>query len=154
MTTQLSSKRVRLAAALACLILIAWADSAPARARKPDHPTVVFLSDFGTVDDSVAVCKGVMFGVEPSLRIVDITHEVTPYSILDGARFLAGTASYFGPGTVFVGVVDPGVGSPRKAVVVRTKRGQFFVLPDNGLVTLVADRDGVEAAREIANPEW
>ena len=117
-------------------------------------PTVVFMTDFGVVDDSVALCKGVMYSIAPDLRIVDLTHQVTPFSILDGARFLYGSTPYFPAGTVFVVVIDPGVGSLRKAVVVRSKRGQYFVLPDNGLMTLVQDRDGIEAAREITNREW
>jgi S-adenosylmethionine hydrolase len=117
-------------------------------------PTIVFMTDFGTVDDSVPICKGVMYSLLPDLRIVDLTHQVTPFSILDGARFLFGATPYYPAGTVFVVVVDPGVGSTRKAVVIKSKRGQYFVLPDNGLITLVADRDGLEAAREIANPSW
>jgi len=115
---------------------------------------IVFMSDFGTADDSVAICKGVMYGIAPNVRIVDLTHQVTPYSIEDGARFLFGATPYFDPGTVFVAVIDPGVGSSRRAVVVKSERGQFFVLPDNGLMTLVEDRDGVDAAREITNSDW
>jgi len=117
-------------------------------------PTVVFMTDFGVVDDSVALCKGVMYGITPNLRIVDLTHQVNAFSIRDGARFLFGATPYFPAGTVFVVVVDPGVGSTRKPVVVKSKRGQFFVLPDNGLMTMVEDRDGVEAVREITNPDW
>lgn len=117
-------------------------------------PTVVFMTDFGILDDSVALCKGVMYGITPNLRIVDLTHQVSAFSIRDGARFLFGASPYFPAGTVFVVVVDPGVGSSRKAVVVKSKRGQFFVLPDNGLMTMVADRDGVEAIREVTNPNW
>lgn len=117
-------------------------------------PTIVFMTDFGVVDDSVAICRGVMYSVMPSVRIVDLTHQVTPYSILDGARFLYGATPYFPAGTVFVVVIDPGVGSARKAIVARSKRGQYFVLPDNGLLTLVEQRDEIEAAREITNPEW
>jgi S-adenosylmethionine hydrolase len=120
----------------------------------PAPPTIVFMTDFGVVDDSVALCKGVMYSIAPELRIVDLTHEVTPFSILDGARFLYGASPYFPAGTVFVTVIDPGVGSTRKAVVVKTKRGQYFVLPDNGLMTLVQDRDGIEAVREITNRDW
>src|SRR6202140_253222 len=116
--------------------------------------TIVFMTDFGTVDDSVAICKGVMYSIVPDVRIVDLTHQVTPFSILDGARFLDGTTPYYSAGTVFVVVVDPTVGSTRKAVVVKSKRGQYFVLPDNGLITLVQDRDGIEAAREITNRDW
>src|ERR1700680_15709 len=117
-------------------------------------PTIVFMTDFGVLDDSVAICRGVMYSVMPDVRIVDLTHQVTPFSILDGARFLYGATPYFPAGTVFVVVVDPGVGSTRKAIVARSKRGQYFVLPDNGLLTLVEQRDGIESVREITNPEW
>jgi len=117
-------------------------------------PTIVFMTDFGTVDDSVAICRGVMYSIAPDARIVDLTHQVTPFSILDGARFLFGATPYYPAGTVFVVVVDPGVGSTRKAVVVKSRHGQYFVLPDNGLMTLVQDRDGIEAAREITNRDW
>ncbi len=79
---------------------------------------------------------------------------MTPFSILDGARFLFGATPYYPEGTVFVVVIDPGVGSTRKAVVIKSKRGQYFVLPDNGLITLVEQRDGLEAAREITNQQW
>jgi len=95
-----------------------------------------------------------MYGIMPEVRIVDLTHQVTPFSIPDGARFLYGAAPYFPAGTVFVVVVDPGVGSERKAIVARSKRGQYFVLPDNGLLTLVEQRDGIDAVREIENPDW
>jgi S-adenosylmethionine hydrolase len=117
-------------------------------------PTVVFMTDFGVIDDSVALCKGVMYGIAPNLRVVDLSHEVTPFSIRDGARFLFGATPYFPAGTVFVVVIDPTVGSSRKAVVVKTKRGQLFVLPDNGLMTLVENRDGIDSIREITNPDW
>src|ERR1700737_1528587 len=121
----------------------------------PDHvPTVVFMTQFGSPDDSVSICKGVMFSIAPELRIVDLTHQVTPFSVLDGARFLYGATPYYPRGTVFVIVVDPTVGSTRKAVVVKSKRGQYFVLPDNGLLTMVQDRDGIEGAHEITNRNW
>ena len=117
-------------------------------------PTIVFMTDFGVVDDSVALCRGVMYSIMPDVRIVDLTHQVTPFSILDGARFLYGATPYFPAGTVFVVVIDPGVGSTRKAIVARSKRGQYFVLPDNGLLTLVEQRDGIDAVRDITNPDW
>lgn len=141
---------VRLFLALFVLAVPVWAVDQAGSAP----PTVVFMTDFGIVDDSVALCKGVMYGITPNLRIVDLTHQVTPFSIADGARFLFGATPYFPAGTVFVVVVDPGVGSSRKAIVAKSKRGQFFVLPDNGLMTLVEDRDGIENAREITNPDW
>jgi S-adenosylmethionine hydrolase len=117
-------------------------------------PTIVFMTDFGVVDDSVAICRGVMYSIMPEVRIVDLTHQVTPFSILDGARFLYGATPYYPAGTVFVVVVDPTVGSTRKAIVAKSKKGQLFVLPDNGLLTLVEQRDGIESAREITNREW
>jgi S-adenosyl-L-methionine hydrolase (adenosine-forming) len=144
--------------ALSHLLLIAALLTASfgyaADAEKSYPPTVVFMTDFGTLDDSVPICKGVMYSILPSLRIVDLTHQVRPYSIADGARFLFGTTPYYPPGTVFVVVVDPGVGSKRKAIVAQSKRGQFFVLPDNGLLTLVEARDGIESVHEITNPAW
>jgi S-adenosylmethionine hydrolase len=117
-------------------------------------PTIVFMTDFGVVDDSVAICRGVMYSVMPSVRVVDLSHEVMPFSILDGARYLYGATPYYPAGTVFVVVIDPGVGSTRKAVIIRSKRGQYFVLPDNGLITLVAQRDGLDSTREITNTSW
>src|ERR1700733_6118897 len=117
-------------------------------------PAIVFMTDFGTANDAVAICKAVIVGISPRARIMDITHQVTPFSIEEGSRFLAGVSPYYPAGTVFLTVIDPGVGSSRKAVVVKTKKDQFFVLPDNGLISPVADRDGVEGAREITNAAW
>src|SRR5215467_13748229 len=137
-----------------CLLIALLAQCCLAQSSAGQPPTVVFMTDFGVVDDSVALCKGVMYEITPTLRIVDLTHQVTPFSIRDGARFLFGATPYYPAGTVFVVVIDPGVGSTRKAVVVKSKRGQFFVLPDNGLMTMVEDRDGIESAREITNVDW
>src|SRR6201993_5444340 len=102
----------------------AWA----ADAGQKYPPTIVFMTDFGVVDDSVAICRGVMYGVMPDVRIVDLTHQVTPFSIVDGARFLYGATPYYPAGTVFVVVVDPGVGSTRKGAVANWKRGRYFVV--------------------------
>src|ERR1700739_4133453 len=126
-------------------------DAAATPARKP---TIVFMTDFGTANDAVAICRAVMFGIAPDARITDITHQVTPFQIEEASRFLYGVTPYYPAGTVFLVVVDPGVGTSRKAVIVKSKKGQFFVLPDNGLVTPVLDRDGLDSAREITNPHW
>ncbi len=136
-----------------CLVFLSVPVLAAAAPASP-RPTIVFMTDFGVVDDSVALCKGVMYSIAPEVRIVDLTHQVTPFSISDGARFLFGATPYFPARTVFVVVIDPTVGSTRKAVIVKSKRGQYFVLPDNGLMTMVQDRDGLESAREITNPAW
>jgi len=118
------------------------------------RPIIVFMTDFGTANDSVAICKAVMLGIAPEARIMDLTHQVTPFQIEEGARFLEAVSPYYPAGTVFVAVVDPGVGTSRKAVIVKSKKSQYFVLPDNGLITPVIDRDGLDSAREITNPNW
>lgn len=125
----------------------------PGLERAASHE-VVFMTDFGTQDDAVAVCKGAMLAVDPGLHIIDLTHQVKPYSIRDAARYLVNTSQYFPSGTVFVAVVDPTVGSARKAIVALSKKGQYFVLPDNGLITFVMHRDGIELVREITNTDW
>ena len=116
--------------------------------------TIGFMTDFDVRDDAIGICKAVMDGIAPGVRIIDITHQVTPFDIAEGARFLAGSAPYFQKDAIFVVVIDPTVGSSRKAIIAKSKVGQYFVLPDNGLLTLVQDRDGIEAAREITNPQW
>jgi hypothetical protein len=119
--------------------------------------TIVFMTDFGVVDDSVAICRGVMYSIMPEVRIVDLTHQVTPFSILDGARFLYGATPYYPADTVFVVVIDPTVGSTRKAIVAKSKRGQYFVLPDNGLLTLVEQRDGYgldDRHQDVVDVSW
>jgi S-adenosylmethionine hydrolase len=130
--------------------------TAPAKAQTSAAPlrTIGFMTDFDVKDDAVGICKAVMEGVAPGVKVIDITHQVTPFDIEEGARFLAGSAPYFAKNAVFVVVIDPGVGSTRKAIIAQSKVGQFFVLPDNGLLTLLQDRDGLVAAREITNPEW
>ncbi len=149
-----SSGLRRSAAVIIVAIFLLNVSFAQSKAVQPPHPTLVFMTDFGLQDDAVAICKAVMLQIVPNLRIMDITHDVTPFSILDGARYLAGTSPYYPAGTVFVVVVDPGVGTSRKAVVVKSKKGQYFILPDNGLMTFIEDRDGIEGAREITNPNW
>jgi S-adenosylmethionine hydrolase len=151
-----SNSTRRLSVPLIVFILMTAGSAAVAQsaAAQKYPPTIVFMTDFGVVDDSVALCRGVMYSIMPEVRIVDLTHQVTPFSILDGARFLFGASPYFPAGTVFVVVIDPGVGSSRKAIVAHSRRGQFFVLPDNGLLTLVEQRDGIDSVREITNPEW
>lgn len=113
-----------------------------------------FMTDFDVKDDAVGICKAVMDGVAPGVHIIDITHQSQPFNIAMGARFLAGSAPYFPKDAVFVVVIDPTVGSTRKAIIAKSKVGQLFILPDNGLLTLVQDRDGIAEVHEITNPAW
>ncbi len=110
---------------------------------------LVLQTDFGLKDGAVAAMKGVAVGVEARLPLFDLSHENTPYDIWEAAYRLRQTAPYWPAGTVFVSVVDPGVGTARKAIVLETKSGQLFVSPDNGTLTLVAETLGVAAVREI-----
>jgi hypothetical protein len=141
--------RFLMAAAMAAAM--AWTTAA----QQPAATKVIgFMTDFDVKDDAVGICKAVMEGVAPGVRIIDITHQSEPYNIAMGARFLAGSAPYFPKDAVFVVVIDPGVGSTRKAIVAKSRAGQYFVLPDNGLLTLIEDRDGIVEAHEITNPAW
>ena len=110
---------------------------------------LVFQTDFGLEEPAVASMKGVAYGISPELKMFDITHEIPVFNIWEAAYRLNQTAKYWPAGTVFVSVVDPGVGTDRKSVVLKTKSGHYFVSPDNGSLTLVAETLGIAAVREI-----
>ena len=110
---------------------------------------LVFQSDFGLVDGAVSAMYGVAYTVEPRLNIHDLTHDITPYNIWEASYRLIQTIRYWPQGTIFVSVVDPGVGSDRKSVVVKTASGHYVVTPDNGTLTHIIRFDSIEAVREI-----
>lgn len=110
---------------------------------------VVLQTDFGEKDGAVSAMRGVAFGVDNNIKIFDLTHEIPAYSIWDATYRLYQTAEYWPSGTVFVSVVDPGVGTDRKSVVLKTKSGHYFVTPDNGTLTLIAEKLGIDEIREI-----
>ena len=110
---------------------------------------LVFQSDFGLKDGAVSAMKGVAVGVDSSLPIYDLTHEVPTYNVWEASYRLYQSSSYWPKGTVFVSVVDPGVGTKRKSVVLKTKEGFYFVTPDNGTLTMVAEHQGIAEVREI-----
>jgi S-adenosylmethionine hydrolase len=100
------------------------------------RPVIALLSDFGTRDHYAGTMKGVMLNICPDVTLVDITHEVPPHDVLDGALQLAAAARYFPAGTIFLAVVDPGVGSSRRGIA--AEAGDYkFVGPDNGVLTAV-----------------
>jgi S-adenosylmethionine hydrolase len=112
-------------------------------------PDIVLQTDFGLKDGAVAAMKGVALSVDPSLQIFDLTHEIPSYNIWEAAYRLNQAAAFWPEGTVFVSVVDPGVGTERKSVVLKTRSGHYFVSPDNGTLTLVAKDLGIAEIREI-----
>lgn len=110
---------------------------------------LVFQSDFGLKDGAVSAMKGVAMGVSTDLKIFDLTHEIPAFNIWEAAYRLSQTAQYYPTGTVFVSVCDPGVGTARHSVVLLTKSGHYFVTPDNGTLTLIAEQLGIQEVREI-----
>lgn len=124
---------------------IVEARPAAVRAAAP----LVLMTDFGLKDGAVSEVKGVAYGVSPKLLISDLTHEIPAGNIWEGAYRLYQVAPYWPKGTVFVGVVDPGVGTSRLSIAVKTKAGHYYILPDNGLITLIADVEGIAEVRTI-----
>lgn len=110
---------------------------------------LVYQTDFGLVDGAVSAMYGVAYSVNPALKIHDLTHDITPYNIWEASYRLIQTINYWPENTVFVSVVDPGVGSNRKSVVVKTNSGRYIVTPDNGTLTHVIRLEGIAEAREI-----
>jgi len=127
----------------ACLLATLLCCATMAQARSP----LVLLTDFGIQDGAVSAVKGVAYSVSPQLLISDLSHD-NP-DIFTGAYRLFQTEEFWPRGTVFVCVIDPGVGTERLSIVLKTRNGHYFVGPDNGLFSLVAERDGIEGLRQI-----
>jgi S-adenosylmethionine hydrolase len=115
---------------------------------------IAFLTDYGTKDFYVGAVKGRILQINPEAKIIDITHEVTPYDIHEGAVTLLLAAREFSNDTVFLAIVDPGVGTERRPIAAQTNDGKIFVAPDNGLLTFVLQEFGVKEVRQITNESW
>lgn len=116
------------------------------------NPIITLTTDYGTNDHLVGVLKGVILRINPEVSIVDITHNVTPYDLLDGALTIGAAYSYFPPKTVHVVVVDPGVGTERRPLLV-SAQNQYFIAPDNGVLSVIYDREQDNAVVRHANAE-
>ncbi|MGB9959141.1 MAG: SAM hydrolase/SAM-dependent halogenase family protein [Candidatus Bathyarchaeales archaeon] len=116
-------------------------------------PIITLTTDFGLVDPYVAEMKAVILKINPDVKIVDVSHQIQKFNIRMGAYILAAAAPYFPYGTIHVAVVDPGVGTRRKPIVVEAENG-FFIGPDNGVLALAANRQGIKHVYEIANPKF
>ncbi len=117
------------------------------------NPAVVLLTDFGVRDPYAGILRGVIASISPDTRVIDLTHEISPRDILEAAFVLAVSFAWFPRGSVFCAVVDPGVGSKRKAICIRTVN-YWFVGPDNGLLWEAANRDGISHVIHLNQPEW
>lgn len=134
---------------LLLLVLFLFSLNIVTAANVKTNGAIVLQTDFGEKDGAVSAMRGVAFGVDNNIKVFDLTHEIPAYSIWDAAYRLYQTAEYWPSGTVFVSVVDPGVGTDRKSVVLKTKSGHYFVTPDNGTLILIAERLGIDEIREI-----
>ena len=114
---------------------------------------ITFLTDFGMRDDYAGVCRGVIKRIAPDVQILDVTHGISPQAVTEGALMLARAIPYL-PEGIHLAVVDPGVGGARRAVAIRARAGRLYVGPDNGLLTLAAPRDTIEAARGLTNSRY
>ena len=110
---------------------------------------LILQTDFGLVDGAVSAMYGVAFSVDENLKIFDLTHDIQPYNVWEASYRLIQTVNYWKEGSVFVSVVDPGVGSSRRSIAVKTKGGQYVITPDNGTLTHMYYNIGIEAIREI-----
>jgi S-adenosylmethionine hydrolase len=115
--------------------------------------TIALLTDFGTTDTYVGVMKAVMTRIYPAARFIDLTHEIPPQHVQQAAFTLLKTYRYFAPGTIFLVVVDPGVGSARRAISVEAD-DYFFVAPDNGVLSYVLDEADKKHVVELTNPAY
>jgi S-adenosylmethionine hydrolase len=114
---------------------------------------IALITDYGYRDPYVGVVKGVIKSINPDVEIVDLTHGIERHNVLEAAVMLAVSAGYFPPGTIFVVVVDPGVGSARKAIVIETPR-YVLIGPDNGCLTLLAEKEGVKRVIDISSTKY
>jgi S-adenosylmethionine hydrolase len=114
------------------------------------HSIITLTTDFGLRDPYVAEMKAVILGISPKARIVDITHEIEKFNIRMGAYVLASASSYFPKGTIHVAVIDPGVGTKRRPILIQTKKS-YYIGPDNGLLALAAKNQTIEHVYAISN---
>jgi S-adenosylmethionine hydrolase len=118
-----------------------------------DRPVIAVLTDFGDGDFFVASLKGVITQINPEARIIDLTHRVPSFNVLSGSFILYAAFRYFPLKTIFLAVVDPGVGSSRKILCVETER-YYFIGPDNGVLSMALDKETITQIREVTEDEY
>lgn len=117
------------------------------------NPVITLLTDFGIKDHYVATMKGVILSINPRCSLIDISHQVNPRDVREGAIILANAFSYFPKGAIHLAIVDPGVGSKRRPILLRTKN-YIFVGPDNGIFTIVAEKDSIRYGIKLTNKKY
>lgn len=120
-----------------------------------DVRPICFLSDFGLGDDFVGLCKGVMLGIAPQATVIDLTHQVSGFAVEEGAEILEHATRYMPEKTIYLAIVDPGVGTERRALALSTTGGALLVGPDNGLLIPAAEAlGGIESAVSLTNADY
>ena len=128
--------------------------SAASAAQAATPSTIALFTDFGWDDPYVAQLKGVILTLNPNARLLDLMHSVSPFNVTEGSYLLDQCAAEFPPGTIFVAVVDPGVGSDRAPVLIETGQGKYFVGPDNGLFSQVIEHETLTRAWKLDKPQF
>lgn len=139
---------------LTCLCLLSSLLLAKSPAQRESNGILVLMTDWGTRDFYVAAVKGVALSVFPEITLVDLTHDVDPFELWEGAGTLLLASREFPSGTTFIAIVDPGVGTERRPIAMKTGDGKFFIGPDNGILTLVGAEFGIEEVRHITNRSY
>ncbi len=119
-----------------------------------NEPVIGLITDFGLRDPYVAEVKGVIYSVHPSARVVDLLHQIEPFQIWQAAYLVEEAAREFPKGSIFVTVVDPGVGTPRVPLLLETRSNKFFFAPDNGILSVVVEREGMRRAWKLDKPAF
>jgi S-adenosylmethionine hydrolase len=122
-------------------------------AKFEQRPIIAFMSDLGTTDDSVGICKGLMLTICPDAVVTDICHAMTPFDIEQGARLIVDLPRYYPPHTVFATTSYPDTGTTMRSVALRIPKGHIYVAPNNGLLTRVIEDHGIQEAYEITSTE-
>ncbi|MBS3789053.1 SAM-dependent chlorinase/fluorinase [Candidatus Bipolaricaulota bacterium] len=144
----------RRAVAVVVLVVLLFGLTAFAASHAEPNGVIAFVTDFGRKDFYVGAMEGVVLSKFPEAKIVHISHEVEEYNIREGAITTYLAAKEYPKGTVFCTVVDPGVGTERKPIVLETETGHYFIGPDNGVLTMVMNNMGVKEVRVLENPDW
>lgn len=147
-------KRLTMMLLLLLIMAIGGSLQASSPAQRDSNGILVLMTDWGTRDFFVGAVKGVAYSIFPEVTLVDLTHDIEPYNLMEGANTLLLAAREYPAGTTFVAVVDPGVGTERRPLAMETSCGRFFIAPDNGLLTLTGNEFGIEAVYHIENEEY
>jgi len=135
-------------------LVVAMLAFTPSSHGAPIHSVIALFTDYGWEDPYVAQVKGAILTIDPNARLLDLSHTVSPFNVLEGAYLLDQSSEEFPEGTIFVAVVDPQVGTERDAILVKTGKDKYYVAPDNGLLTNVIDREGLAKAWKLDKPAY